>query len=336
METRKVQRTGKSTFIVSLPKGWAVRNGIKPGSIVYITQGESGDLILSPERTSQNLKVKLDIGDKSGEALIRDIIGCYLSGYRTIEVVSTHMTPEQKRCIHQIVSKLIGPEILEETGNKVLIQDLLNSEELQSDRALRRLRTVVRSMIQDAIDSLIGMKKSLAQDVIQRDDDVDRLNLLVSRQFTEMLRTGALSQSSLDVITAFNYALAASNLERIADHAHTIAGLAIEHSMPVPEEMAVELSRISAIIGGLIDEAISALLNRNTETANSIIERTKEIRREAMRNLEPIISSSSAEVNQEEIMMRMVVSSSIARFLDHIKNIGEFTINMTHAQLHNS
>lgn len=336
METRKVQRTGKSTFIVSLPKVWAVRNNIKPGSIVYITQGERGDLILSPERTTQNLKVKLDIGEKSGEALIRDIIGCYLSGYRTIEVVSPYMTPEQKRDIHHIVSKLIGPEILEETGNKVLIQDLLNSEELQSDRALRRLRTVVRSMVQDAIDSLIGMKKNLAEDVVQRDDDVDRLNLLVSRQFTEMLRTGALSHSSIDVITAFNYTLAASNLERIADHANTIASLVIEHSTTVPDEMALELSRVSSLISSLIDEAISALLNRNTETANSIIERTQEIREEAMRNLEPIISSSSTEVDQGEIMMRMVVSSSIARFLDHIKNIGEFTINMTHAQLHKS
>ncbi|ABK14411.1 phosphate uptake regulator PhoU [Methanothrix thermoacetophila] len=336
METRKVQRTGKSTFIVSLPKGWVVRSGIKPGSIVYITQGESGELVLSPERTSQSLKVKLDIGEKSGEALIRDIIGCYLSGYRTIEVVSPYMTPEQKRDIHQIVSKLIGPEILEETGNKVLIQDLLNSDELQSDRALRRLRTVVKSMIQDAIDSLIGMKKRLAQDVIQRDDDVDRLNLLVSRQFIEMLRTGALSQSSLDVITAFNYALAASNLERIADHAHSIANLVIEHSMSVPDDMALELTRISSIICGLIDEAISALLHRNTEIANSIIEQTKEIRREAMRSFEPVISSSSTGVNQEEILMRMVISSSIARFLDHIKNIGEFTINMTHAQLRKS
>ncbi len=336
METRKVQKTGKSTFIVSLPKSWAVRNGIKPGSIIYITQGESGDLVLSPERSSQNLRIKLDIGEKCGDALIRDIIGCYLSGYRTIEVVSSHMTPAQKRDIHQIVSKLIGPEILEETGNKVLIQDLLNSEELQSDRALRRLRTVVRSMIQDAIGALVNMNKSLALDVVQRDDDVDRLNLLISRQFTEMLRTGSLSQSSIDVITAFNYALAASNLERMADHAHSIARLVVEYDVQIPQEVASELSRITSIISGLIDESISSLLNRNTEAANSIIARTKEIRATSMKSLEPIISSPPNAIDQEEIMVRIVLSSSIARFLDHINNIGELTINMTHAQAQKS
>ena len=39
MDTRKVQRTGKSTFIVSLPKSWATKNGISAGSIIYINQG---------------------------------------------------------------------------------------------------------------------------------------------------------------------------------------------------------------------------------------------------------------------------------------------------------
>jgi len=57
------------------------------------------------------------------------------------------MSSAQKKDLHQIVNKLIGPEILEETINKVVIQDLLSSEELQSERALKRIRTVVKSMI---------------------------------------------------------------------------------------------------------------------------------------------------------------------------------------------
>jgi phosphate uptake regulator len=192
MDTRKVQRTGKSTFIVSLPKTWATKNGIAAGSIVYINQGDNGALTLSTDRSERDLRVKLDIGEKTGDDLIRDIIGCYVGGYRIIEVTSPHMSSAQKKDLHQIVNKLIGPEILEETINKVVIQDLLSSEELQSEKALRRIRTVVKSMIHDSFTSLLNNNQDeLAMDVIQRDDDVDRLNLLISRQFTEILRTGS-------------------------------------------------------------------------------------------------------------------------------------------------
>ena len=155
MDTRKVQRTGKSTFIVSLPKAWATKNGIQSGSIIYINQGDNGSLTLTTDRSERDLRAKLDIGNKSGEHLVRDIIGCYVGGYRTIEVTSGHMSPAQKKDLRQIVNKLIGPEILEETINKVVIQDLLSSEELQSERALKRIKTVVKTMIQDSLSSSI-------------------------------------------------------------------------------------------------------------------------------------------------------------------------------------
>ena len=214
METRKVQRTGKSTFIVSLPKNWATINSIEAGSIVYISQSDSGALMLSVDRSEQDLTAKLDIGDNSGEPLIRDIIACYVAGHRNIEVTSKHMSPVQKKDIRQIVNKLIGPEILEETVNKVVIHDLLSSEELQTKQALKRIKNVVRSLIQDSISSLLNNDKDLALDVIQRDDDVDRLNLLISRQFTEMLRSRSIHQEQLNSITALTYMQAASNLER--------------------------------------------------------------------------------------------------------------------------
>ncbi|MFZ2471540.1 MAG: phosphate uptake regulator PhoU, partial [Methanothrix sp.] len=197
MDTRKVQRTGKSTFIVSLPKSWATKNGISAGSIIYINQGDNGALTLSTDRSERDLRVRLDIGDKMGEHLVRDIIGCYVGGYRTIEVTSGRMSSVQKKDLHRIVNKLIGPEILEETINKVVIQDLLSSEELQSERALKRIRTVVKSMIADSLSSLLNNNEDLAADVIQRDNDVDRLNLLIARQFTEILRSGSVRQETL-------------------------------------------------------------------------------------------------------------------------------------------
>ncbi len=325
METRKVQRTGKSTFIVSLPKNWAVKNDIQPGSLIYITQSENGSLVLSPDRSERVLSARLDIGDKVGDPLVRDIIGCYVSGYRTIEVVSPHMTATQKKDVHQIVQKLIGPEILEETVNKVFIQDLIDPEELQSERALRRIKTVVRSMVMDAIEALANNDKELAEDVVQRDDDVDRLNLLISRQFTEILRSGSLKRDALNPIVAFNYSRAATNLERMADHAAWIAKIVTMHDCDLSPEFSEKMNDIKPIFVDLIEESISALLKLDSDRANKIIDTSRATRDSVTQD----ILNSTLDVGEEEETLLRLVVSSIERMLHYIKNISELTINLT-------
>ncbi|MCK9585574.1 phosphate uptake regulator PhoU [Methanothrix soehngenii] len=327
MDTRKVQRTGKSTFIVSLPKTWATKNGIAAGSIVYINQGDNGALTLSTDRSERDLRVKLDIGEKTGDDLIRDIIGCYVGGYRIIEVTSPHMSSAQKKDLHQIVNKLIGPEILEETINKVVIQDLLSSEELQSEKALRRIRTVVKSMIHDSFTSLLNNNQDeLAMDVIQRDDDVDRLNLLISRQFTEILRTGSVKQETQNPIHAFNYMQAASNLERIADHAHRIAQIAREYNCTLADDLKEELMDMEVQLCGFIDDSISYLLQTNSDKANEMIDLIREIQKSAAR-----ITVTSDSLGKSEMLERLVLAASLERMFDYIMNIGELTINLSHS-----
>ena len=328
METRKVQRTGKSTFIVSLPKNWATKNSIEVGSLIYISPTGNGELLLSVDRTEQDLTAKLDIGDKSGEPLIRDIIACYVAGYRKIEVRSRFMSSGQKKDIRQIVNKLIGPEILEETINKVLIQDLLSPEELQIKQALKRIKNVVRSLIEDSISSLVNSDRDLALDVIQRDNDVDRLNLLVLRQFMEMLRSGSPNQGKMDSITGFTYMQAASNLERIADHALSIAETASKcESTPKGETLKI-LERLKPIMVELIDDSVSCLLQTDSEKANDIIERARDVRR----GLEETANLTNLG-NCKEVLVSLVVAGSIERILDYIMNLGELAINLRMASM---
>jgi len=324
METRKVQRTGKSTFIVSLPKSWATVNSIEAGSIVYISQNDNGALLLSVNRSVQDLTATIDIGDKSGEPLIRDIIACYVAGHRTIEVTSKHMSPAQKTDIRRIVNKLIGPEILEETINTVIIHDLLSSDELQTKQALKRIKNVVRSLIQDSVSSLLNNDKDLALDVIQRDNDVDRLNLLIARQFTEMLRSRSIHQGDLNPVAALTYMQAASNLERIADHASRIAEIATKHECAINGEMAEGLSRLQPIIVELLEDSVSCLLQIDSDKANKIIDRALDIRRQS----EEIANLANLR-NGEKMLVGIVVAGSIERMLDYMMNLGELAINLS-------
>ena len=328
LETRKVQRTGKSTLIVSLPKNWATKNTISNGSILFLSQNQNGALILSAERSEPDLTVKLDIAGKSGEPLIRDIIACYVAGYRTIEVVSMQMSAQQKRDLHSIVNKLIGPEILEETVNKVVIQDLLSSEELQAERALKRIKNMTKLMIQDAIASLIKNNEDLARDVMQRDNDVDRLNLLIARQFTEILRSGSVKQETFSAIAAFNYMQAASNLERIADHAAKIATVSLENHCTIGADVEMELSRMGPSLAGLIDDCISVLVHADSRRANELIDSMADLKRRVQ-----IVAGTFQGGNAQKMRIGLILAGSIERILDYIINICELTINLCNANL---
>ncbi len=328
METRKVQKTGKSTLIVSLPKKWANENAIINGSLLFISQNHNGDLLLSSDKSEPDQIVKLDIGSKCGAPLIRDVIACYLAGYKTVEISSHQLTAMQKRDLHTIVNKLIGPEILEESINKVVIHDLLSEEELPADRALKRMKNVARSMIQDALSSLIKRNKELAIDVIQRDNDVDRLNLLIARQFNDILRSGSIKQETHSPISAFNYMQAATNLERMADHASKIAEISSQNDNELPREMTDEISRLNSIFTTLIDDSISVLLKPDNHKANQLIDKTKEIKKQSI-----ILTSSFWERNDEEMPIRVVVAGSMERMLDLIINIAELSINLHNASI---
>jgi len=325
-----VQKTGKSTLIVSLPKKWANENAIVSGSLLFISQKQNGDLLLSSDRSEPDQIVKLDIGSKCGAPLFRDVIACYLAGYKTVEISSPQLTAMQKRDLHSIVNKLIGPEILEETINKVVIHDLLSAEELPSDRALKRMKNITRSMIQDALSSLVKRNKDLAMDVIQRDNDVDRLNLLIARQFIDILRSGSIKQESLCPISAFNYMQAATNLERMADHASKIAEISSQNDNELPREMTDEIARLSSTFTTLIDDSISVLLKPDTDKANQLIDKTRQIMKQSM-----IMTGSFWERGDDEILIRLVLASSMERMLDLIINIAELSINLHNAVLEN-
>ena len=49
METRKVQITGKSTYIISLPKTWVKKVNITNGNSVAMVPRTDGTLLINPK-----------------------------------------------------------------------------------------------------------------------------------------------------------------------------------------------------------------------------------------------------------------------------------------------
>ncbi|WP_276302002.1 phosphate uptake regulator PhoU [Halorussus lipolyticus] len=321
METRKVQVTGGSTFTVSIPKDWATENGIEAGDRVeFHPEGDS--LLLSPRTTEDTVEGTVDISDLEGAQLMRTVFTLYVSGFDIINLESTRVTPDQRRTVRDATQGLVGLEVIEETGDRVVLQDLLDSSELSIHNAITRMRLVSATMLQDAVTALVENDDSLATDVIERDDDVDRLWFMVSRVFRSALRNPSTAADiGLPRETCFDYHSSARQLERIADHAAKIGQLGLNLG-EIPDDVAEALEELHAESADIVEMAMDALLEDDgteaTRLGNEARERVRGID-EHTRHVDDLIRKMDAQRAQQ---LSLVVDS-LSRTADYGGNIAE-------------
>ncbi|WP_181684948.1 phosphate signaling complex PhoU family protein [Halorhabdus salina] len=323
METRKVQVTGGSTYTVSLPKHWATDNDVSAGSIVEF-HPEEDFLLLSPRDDEERTRGTLDVGGLTDEAeLTRAVMTMYVSGFDIIELDAPRITAAQRRLIRDATQGLVGLEVIEETGERVVLQDLLDSSELSVHNAITRMRLVSLTMSEDAITALVENDADLADDVRERDDDVDRLWYMVSRVFRTVLRDPTTaSEIGFPRETVFDYQSAARQLERIADHATKIATIASEVG-DIPDEEAQALRELQEIAASVPETAMDALLARDSDTATELATearaRITEVDRKA-REVDNLIR----EFDDPQRAQRLgLVVDSLSRTADYGSNLAE-------------
>ena len=327
MEIRKIQRTGGSTYIVSLPKQWADHVGLTSGMNVGITTRADGSLLISPDISSPSpTKKQLDVTDRTGDVLVREIIASYIAGFNVIELVSKRITAEQKQTIRQITHKLIGPEIVEETADRMIIQDLLNPVELSLRQSVQRMYLIASSMQIDAMHALASSDSDLAMDVSSRDDEVDRLYLLIEKQLRIMLRSGQVIDSQKDMTPdmSLDLSLAARPIEKIADHARKIALITISLGKQLPEDVVRMFKGAGQSASELVENSVDSLFLSDIDKAHNSVQMKMEMNK-ALRAIDKKLITQDL---RDALHLR-IVSDSIDRIGESGANIAEIAINST-------
>ncbi len=321
METRKVQVTGGSTYTVSLPKSWATENGVSAGTTVEFYP-EDNTLLLTPKTEDKRQEGTLDISSLDGDRLTRAVMTMYVSGFDIISLEAGRITTDQRRAIREATQSLVGVEVLEETNDRVVIQDLLDSSELSIVNAVTRMRLIAESMLADAVTALLEDNDDIARDVAARDDDVDRLWMVVSRIFRATLRSPrAAEELGVPREDCFDYHSCARQLERVADHAVKISKYALKLD-EIPEGVAKALVDLQDDALEVLAKSMDALLAADSEEAielghtarESILAIDEHARTidELLRDLDPLQAQSLG-----------LVVDSLSRCADYGGNIAE-------------
>jgi phosphate uptake regulator len=333
-ETRKLQITGGSTFVISLPKKWIIQNGLKKGNSLLVRQEESGSLSVLPRELGKKEKTEEAIikitPKENSEVLIRKTVAVYLQGYNIIHIKSKdqkEILSTQRNAI-KIFSRnmLVGTEIVIDTSTDLKLQVLLSYPELSVPSALRRMSIITSSMHKDAVNALTNLNYQLAKDVRATDHDVNRFHLYIIRQLKLAIQNPRIiSEIGLQKPQdCLGYRLITKMVERTADHATNIAKNVLLLKEKLNKEFLEIIHQMNEVALSFFETSIEALFRLDYDLAESVIARAKKI--EA---LEKQALISSKETNIEEAANIRLVIESVRRIAEYSMDIAEIVLNMT-------
>ncbi|MEM2856378.1 MAG: phosphate uptake regulator PhoU [Candidatus Nitrosocaldaceae archaeon] len=328
-EVRKIQLTGKTTYIVSLPKKWVEDLGLSSGSLVTLIKQPSNALLLLPDVITK-LKTEevtlLANPNKSGESLKRMIISAYLAGYNIIHIRNKNemISSKQKDAIREVVKRnLVGTEIIASTSNFITIQTLASIPELPVKSVIRRMFLLASSMHRDAMNALRELNYELADSIINSDDEIDKFSLYIMRNLIlaahneKVLRDIGLLKAS-DIL---GYRVVVKSIERIADHATSIAEKIKDFKIMPNVVIMNKLDDMSLFALSMFEDSIEALLRMNYELADSVAEKSNTIS-EMEKNIISMIDNTN--LNYYKLILE-----DIRRVAEYASDISEVAINHT-------
>ncbi|MFB3889348.1 MAG: PhoU domain-containing protein [Candidatus Bathyarchaeia archaeon] len=332
-EQRKLQVTGGSTYILSLPKQWVTKNQLKKGSFLVLREQDDGTLSVSspqlakPEKPDEAF-IRVSPSDNQ-DAVVRTAISAYLAGYNILHLRGQAQQPLPSKLRNHLKnfarSYLVGTEIVTDTPNNLTLQVLLDYPELTVESALSRMSIIASSMHRDALNALKKLDYQAAKAVVETDREVNRFGLYIVRLLKLAVSNPRLvKEIGLDSPKdCLGYRLIAKSVERTADHATKIAENTLQMKAPVNGDLLQKIETMSSLAISMFEEAIAALFKRDFKMAEAVIEKIAQVHK-----LEKEAVLSSHSVPSEDVASLRLVIESVRRTAEYASDISEVVLNL--------
>ncbi len=329
METRKVYKTGGSTYVISLPKKWVKRNKIKAGDSLVVTR-QAGTLLIEPGIVEQGpWVVEIKTSEvPSKEALKRLIIAYYLVGCATIKIRLDRDSVGFKESARKILDFLIGVEIVEDLGNSITMEILLDHQRMPTPQALRRIHLIIKSMLNDAIEVMEHGDEQLARDIITREREVDRLYFLVIRQLKSAVQYQQIAEK-LGIENqrdSLGYRIVVKSLERIADHIESVMRSYLLLNAVEKKPELRELIKLAKSITEVYDSSVEAIFKKDRLQAEEVFQDLKNIKVHHKWLSDQLFKGT---VDVSSAIHRKSILDSLGRIASYSSDIAEIALNLS-------
>lgn len=288
MDMRKIQKVGSSTLSISLPKDWVKLAGVKRGDSIYINQEKDGGLkllsgnLLNEESKPKEYCINCEELAKEPSLLERLVVGSYILGVDVVKIHSSaRISGQQIEEVRNIVQKLIGFSIIEESGKEIILQCSIDPLKIKIRSLIQRQSIIVSTMLDEAMEALFKLDPELAGDVIKREDEANNIHWLAARLLLSASKSQTLTeQIGLDSpFDPTSLILVSRSLEGIADCSENLAKIALElceHRDEIKKEELEKILPLEKLTGEIFRKVIGSLFSGDIIAANEALHlRTK-------------------------------------------------------------
>ena len=327
-EVRRLQLTGGSTYIVSLPKRWVKEHGLVAKDQIRVEWRPSGNLRIIPETSaiSRRREVDLALDEIPPKLAIDHLIAAYLSGAGIIRIRSKRgFDSKDRKLLRRFISIGRGIEIVNENDKMIEIESLVSAGSLPIHSSLNRMYLLVRTALKDVIESLSTGDHSFLEDIDDRENEVDALRLLIERQIGQILESAYIEDSAgLSRWEASELGNIVRTFERMGDHVYTLGQLVVNRG-------SVTKVDVNVLPFSLIPSWLRALKELNSNIKRPNIQEVHEAKLQLRRNMK-ILSDFEDEMwvesNTADAIYINRCSESIRRLCAYASDMAEFLLNI--------
>ncbi len=192
-------------------------------------------------------------------------------------------------------------------------------------RDLTKMGAVIEKTMDDMVEALITQNVKLAQDIIDRDDEINNMELTIEKECILLIARQQPIASDLRDIAAILKII--TDLERIADHCADIAKYTINLSKEEYIKPLIHIPEMIAKVKSMVKDAIDSSVKRDLVLARGIAEKDDEIDNYFELIIEELIEIMKENPNSiRQCKELMFIVKYLERMGDHATNIAEWVI----------
>ncbi len=187
---------------------------------------------------------------------------------------------------------------------------------------LLELGTMTSQTVTDSVEALKARDRVMAESLIARDQEINRLRYAIEEQAYELMATQQPLASDLREIIAV--LLIAIELERIADHAKNLGEIVIHMGNEPLLKPLIDIPRMAEICESMLAQSLDALVRRDAELARTVAARDDEVDhlyQQIFRELLTFMLEDTRTVTRA--MNLLFAAHNLERIGDRVTNIGE-------------
>lgn len=184
--------------------------------------------------------------------------------------------------------------------------------------------------LQRAMHALVQRDSEVAYQVLENDRVIDRLELEIDRLSVEVLTSRRPVARELRI--ALSIFKITPILERIADHATSIAKAALELNDEPELKHYGELTEMAERALSMLQSVLDAFTNNDAEKARQLIAKDEEVDRIYDRLVNDLMNTMEQDAAKSIRLTRLLfVAKNLERIGDYVKDICELTVYMKEA-----